>query len=115
MRHLIKQYANDTKRMRYLFETIGKLSDDRRIGYIILYLEYNPAYEDFEKLPLIPSSLLWCGSAVPMYSRHKECMMNLGTHLTGIKYLKHRKHVQDVIGRLQADIEREQLHDILTG
>lgn len=115
MRHLIKQYANDTKRMRYLFETIGKLSDDRRIGYIILYLEYNPAYEDFEKLPLIPSSLSWCGSAVPMYSRHKECMMNLGTHLTGIKYLKHRKHVQDVIARLQADIEREQLHDILTG
>lgn len=48
-----------------------------------------------------------------MYSRHKECLAALSTKLTGVKYLRHRQYVLDRVAGLQAEIEREQLHDLL--
>ncbi len=113
IRHLISQYADDALRMSSLFETIAQFSDDRRIEYILLYLEHNPSYDDFIKLPLMPRLLSWSNSAVPMYSRHKECLAALSKKLTGVKYLGHRQYVLDRVAGLQAEIEREQLRDLL--
>ena len=113
IRHLITQHAHDALRMCSLFDTIAQLSDDRRIEYIMLYLEHNPSYDDFIKLPLMPRLLSWSNSAVPMYSRHKECLTALCKKLTGVKYLMHRQYVLDRVAGLQAEIEREQLRDLL--
>ena len=113
IRHFITQHADDTLRMSALFETIAQFNDDRRIEYILLYLERNHSYDDFIKLPLMPRFLSWSNSAVPMYSRHKECLAVLSKKLTGVKYLRHRQYVLDMVAGLQAEIEREQLRDLL--
>ena len=71
------------------------------------------ACDEFIKLPLMPRSLSWSNSAVPMYSHHKECLAALCTKLIGVKYLRHRQYVLDMVAGLQAEIEREQLRDLL--
>ena len=113
IRHLITQHADDTVRMNALFETITQFRDDRRIEYILLYLECNSSYYDFINLPLMPRVLSWSNSAVPMYSRHKACLVALSKKITGAKYLRHRQYVLDRVAGLQAKIEREQLRDLL--
>lgn len=113
IRYIITQYADDTLRMDSLFATIARFSNDRRIEYVMLYLKYNSSFEEFEKLPMMPRMLSWSNSAVPMYSRHKEFMVCLSKKLTGVKFLRHRQYVLNRAKDLQAEIEREQMRDIL--
>lgn len=113
IRHLITHYADDALRMQSLFETIAKFSEDRKIEYIMFYLEHNPSYEAFKKLPLMPRLLSWSNSAVPMYSQYKAFMVALSNQMSGVRYLKHRQHVLNKITDLQTTIEREQMRDIL--
>ena len=37
-------------------------------NYILLFLENNPLFEDFEKIPLTPTSWSWSDSVIPIYS-----------------------------------------------
>lgn len=51
--------------MYCLFSIISKLGIERKKEYILLFLEKNPLFEDFEGLPLTPTFCSWSGSAVP--------------------------------------------------
>lgn len=115
IRHQIAQHAKDMLRMQALFATIAQLSEDKRIEYTLLYLEYNSAYDDFVNLPLIPRAFSHFGSAVPVYSQHRRYLLTLGERLKGVRFLKHQQYVFEKVARLKAYIEQEELHDILTG
>ena len=61
----------------------------------------------------MPRMLSWSNIAVPMYTRHKDCLVALSKKLTGVQYLRHRQHVLEMIDELQETINREQIRDIL--
>lgn len=115
IRHQIAQHADDALRMQALFATIAQLSDNRRIEYMLLYLEHNPAFDDFVNLPLIPRTLSYFGSAVPVYTHHRKCLCALGKGLKDVRFLSHQQYVFEQVDHLQEHIEQEELHDILTG
>ena len=81
----------------------------------MLFLENNTLFEDFEKIPLTPTSWSWSGSAVPMYSAWIEFLESLLPNFIGLKWIKHKNYIETKIDDLQKQIEAEQIDEILRG
>ena len=77
--------------------------------YILLFIENNPLFEDFKRIPLIPTSWSWSGSAVPMYSAWIESLESLLSSFIGLKWIKHKKYIETQIAYLKERIESEQI------
>ncbi len=82
---------------------------------ILLFLKNNPLFEDFEKIPLTPTSCSWSGSAVPMYSAWIGFLESLLPNFIGLKWIKHKNYIETKIDDLQKQIEAEQIDEILRG
>jgi len=115
IRQCIQQFSTDITEMRCLFSVVFKLKADRKREYVLLLLENNPLFEDFERIPLTPTSWSWSGSAVPMYSAWVEYLESLLPSFIGLKWIKHKNHVETEIGYLKKQIESEQIDEILRG
>lgn len=113
IKHIIDSHKDDERYMLLLFEPVSYLNNERRIEYIKYFLERNSDYEIFCQFPLVPYSYSWTGSAVPVYAKQRDFLMELIPHLTGIRYLRHRQLVEKKIESLEQDIQNEQIHDIL--
>ncbi|MDU1176920.1 MAG: hypothetical protein E6987_04835, partial [Peptoniphilus harei] len=115
IRQCIQQFCNDEAKMYCLFSVVSKLEIKRKKEYILLFLENNPLFEDFEKIPLTPTSWSWSGSAVPMYSAWIEFLESLLPNFIGLKWIKHKNYIETKIDDLQKQIEAEQIDEILRG
>lgn len=115
IRQCIQQFCNDEAKMYCLFSVVSKLEIKRKKEYILLFLENNPLFEDFEKIPLTPTSWSWSGSAVPMYSAWIEFLESLLPNFIGLKWIKHKNYIETKIDNLQKQIEAEQIDEILRG
>ena len=115
IRQCIQRFCNDKEKMYCLFSVVSKLEFKRKKEYILLFLENNPLFEDFEKIPLIPTSCSWSGSAVPMYSAWIEFLELLLPNFIGLKWLKHKNYIETKIDDLKKQIEAEQIDEILRG
>lgn len=115
IRQCIQLFSNDETKMYCLFSVISKLKNERKKEYILLFLENNPLFEDFENIPLTPTSWSWSGSAVPMYSAWIEFLESLLPSFIGLKWIKHKKYIETKIGYLKERIESEQIDEILRG
>ena len=115
IRQCIQQFCNDEAKMYCLFSALSKLESKRKIEYILLFLKNNPLFEDFKKIPLIPTSCSWSGSAVPMYSAWIEFLELLLPEFIGVKWIKHKNYIETKIDDLQKQIEAEQIDEILRG
>lgn len=115
IRQCIQQFCNDEAKMYCLFSVVSKLEIKRKKEYILLFLENNPLFEDFEKIPLTPTSWSWSGSAVPMYSAWIEFFESLLSNFIGLKWIKHKNYIETKIDDLQKQIEAEQIDEILRG
>ena len=73
--------------MYCLFSVISELKIERKKEYVLLFLENNPLYEDFKRIPLTPTSWSWVGSTVPMYSAWIETICNDPTFVISWIYL----------------------------
>lgn len=111
--HCIHLFSNNITMMQCVFEVISKIIPERRIRYWLLFFEHNQSFEVFKALPLTPMSWSWTGSAVPMYSAWIDFLEALLPHITGLKWIQHKKHVEEHIKYLKKDIEREQIDEIL--
>ena len=101
--------------MYCLFSVIVKLKNKRKKEYVLLFLENNPLFEDFKRIPLRPVSWSYSGSAVPMYSAWIEFLQSLLPSLIGLKWIKHKDHVEKQISCLKHEIELEEIDEILRG
>ena len=72
-------------------------------------------FEDFEKIPLTPTSWSWSGSAVPMYSAWIEFLESLLPNCIGLKWIKHKNYIEMKIRVIKEQIELEQIDEILRG
>lgn len=115
VRQNIQTSSSEIMKMRCLFEIISILPLDRRISYWLLFFEHNQSFDDFKALPLTPSSYGGTGSLVPVYSSWIDFLEQLLPHFTGIKWLQHKKRVEDHIKYSKDSIEREQINEILRG
>lgn len=111
----ICRFCNDETKMYCLFSVISKLELERKKGYILLFLDNNPLFEDFERIPLTPISWSWSGSAVPMYSAWIEFLESLLPGFIGLKWIKHKNYIETRISYLKKQIESEQINEILRG
>lgn len=115
IRQCIQLFSNDETKMYCLFSVISKLEIKRKKEYVLLFLENNSLFEDFERIPLTPTSCSWSGSAVPMYADWIEFLESLLPSLIGLKRIKHKNYVERQIGYLKNRIESEQIEEILRG
>ena len=115
IRQCIQRFCDDETKMYCLFSVVSKLEFERKKEYIVLFLENNPLFEDFERVPLIPTSWSWSGSAVPMYSAWIEFLESLLPNCIGLKWIKHKNYIETKIGYLKERIESEQIDEILRG
>ena len=115
IRQCIQLFSEDKTKMYCLFSVISKLKIERKKEYVLLFLENNPLFEDFKRIPLTPNSWSWSGSAVPMYSAWIEYLESLLSSLIGLKWIKHKNYVETQISNLKKRIESEQIDEILKG
>ena len=115
IRQCIQRFCNDKAKMYCLFSVVSKLEIKRKKEYILLFLENNPLFEDFEKIPLTPTSWSCSGSVVPMYSAWIEFLESLLPNFIGLKWIKHKNYIETKIDDLQKQIEAEQIDEILRG
>lgn len=111
----IQRFSNDETKMYCLFSVISKLKIERKKEYVLLFLENNPLFEDFKRIPLTPTSWSWSGSAVPMYSAWIEFLESLLPSFMGLKWIRHKNYIETQIGYLKKRIESEQIDEILRG
>ena len=83
--------------------------------YIEVFCSCNDDFELFKALPLTPMSSSWSGSAVPMYSSWGTHLESLLPLFPGLKFLKHKKLVEERIESLHKKIIQEEISDILEG
>lgn len=115
IRQCIQRFYNDETKMFCLFSVISKLETERKKEYIFLFLENDPVFEDFERIPLTPISWSWSGSAVPMYSAWIKFLEALLPSCIGLKWIKHKNYIETKIDCLKKQIESEQIDEILKG
>jgi hypothetical protein len=104
IRQCIQLFSDDEIKMYCLFSVISKLKIGRKKEYVLLFLENNLLFEDFERLPLTPASWSWSGSAIPMYSAWIDFLESLLPSFIGLKWIKHKKHIQTQIDYLKERI-----------
>ena len=89
------------------------LFSERKVDYIKLLLENNASYEMFEALPLFPLVTSWTNSAVPHLTSRIKYMEQILPYLAGLKFIKHKKRIEDIIGGLREQIRQEEICEIL--
>ena len=113
IRHFITAYFGDNDKMRCLFFGIAELPVDRRIAYVKLFLDCNYDFDAFESLPLFPLVSSWSNSAVPYFNARMKYLEQLLPFLVGLKFIRHKKLIEDRIENLKYQIRQEEIKDIL--
>ena len=115
IRQCIQLYSQEDTKMYCLFSVLSKMEVSRKIPYYSLFIECNSSFEDFKKLPIIPNSYSYSGSAVPLYYQWIESLELLLPQFIGIKWIDHKSFVQEMISKLKKDIKEEEIREIMRG
>ena len=113
LNEMIKLHYKESDYMEIVFSVISELEPERRIPFIITFLNLNQSFENFKKLPLESSSSGWTGSAVPMHQRRMEFFESLLPLFNEVDFLKHKKLIERRIEYIQKEIEREKKRDFI--
>ena len=113
LKNLIQKDANNREKMLLMFHAISYFEPKRRLKLIASFLENNKNYDDFESLPLEPSSWGWSGSAVPMISGRIEYWQSLLPLCNSVDFLNHKKFIERCIQNFQRSLETEKKSDFI--
>ena len=111
LEELISERNSDIEFMKFLFSTISNFKTDRQHALIAYFLKYNNKFDDFEKIPLEPTSCGWWGSAVPMLQEQIDYYESLLPLFDTVDFLKHKQHIEQIIKKIRDDIQRERKKD----
>lgn len=113
IRHFISSYSRDNDKMEYLFFGIATLPAERRVAYVKLFLDCNSSFDAFKSLPLFPLTSSWSNSAVPYFSSRIRYLEQLLPYFVGLKFILHKKLIEDRIEDLKYRVQQEEIRDIL--
>jgi GTPase SAR1 family protein len=109
----VENNYNDSGFMNSLFGVISELPVDRRRKALLKFLSLNSNYDDFEKIPLEPSSWGGSGSMIPYMQNRITYLSSLIPSLSGVKYLKHKQRVEQHIDMWKERIKSEEIRELL--
>lgn len=109
----IENKYDDSDFMNSLFYVLSELPTDRRKKALLKFLSLNSNYDDFEKIPLEPSSWGGSGSMIPYMQNRINYLSSLIPYLSGMKYLKHKQRVEKYIDVWKERIKQEEVRELL--
>lgn len=109
----IENKYEDSDFMNSLFYVLSELPIDRRRTALLKFLSLNSNYDDFEKIPLEPSSWGGSGSMIPYMQNRITYLSSLIPYLSGMKYLKHKQRVEKYIDIWKERIKQEEIQELL--
>lgn len=113
--YYIEKHHSDSIYMRSLFDSIAKMSDDQRIRYVKLYLNYDNSIEGFKDIPLFSSFSSWSVSQVPMIHKRLDFLHKLSQEIHGLEYLEHKHYIEEKINSLNLYAKEVEIREILKG
>lgn len=115
LEHYIKENSTNLIGTKMVFRVITNYNDDRKLNYMRIFLENNQDYDSFEQLPILPDSHSWTGSYVPIILREIDYLKKLLVFFTGISWIRHKKHIEDLIENKKKEIEWVDIHENMYG
>ena len=112
--HYISDNAFDSARMDCLFEALTESSESLRRKSIEAFIHYNPNFEAFRKLDILPNSWSAFGSFVPVYSGWIDFLQSLLPLFTGMQYLEHKNRIIQMIDSIRQRIIDEEISNAVT-
>lgn len=106
--YYIREHA-DSENLIDLFGILQDMSREVRKKAILCFLECNADFELFKRLSLVSNS--WTGTS-SVTDKIVFCE-ELLPEITGVKFLKHKKHVSDEIAKWKAVRNNEEVEEIL--
>ena len=115
IKYWITEFSNNELKMECLFNALDKLNNDAKKEYIHFFIKKNESFEDFKKIPLIPTFTdnLVSGSFIPLYSSWIEYLKSLLPIFVGYKWLEHKGHIEKQIDYLREEIKSEETKEFL--
>ncbi|WP_058259532.1 ATP-binding protein [Fenollaria timonensis] len=110
--NIIKEKAN-TNLINIIFDIVCDLEDETKLYLIKIFLENNDSYGTFERLSLTPNSYCGYGSLVPIFEERVKFLESLYPLLSDIKFLKHKKLIEDKVNGLKNMIKKEEEREII--
>lgn len=110
----IKDNYSNSEKIKFLFsEIISHLNEEHRIKFITLIIELNDNIELFKELSLEKYQSPFWGSRIPVYQKELIFFNSLMPLFNGIKYLEHKKYIQEVISWKKEEIKKEEKRDFI--
>ena len=113
IRDTIEKYCMDQQHMYGLFSAIDGHSANRRRNALEKFIKLNSDYALFEKLPLEASSWGGCGSMIPYMQERITYLTSLMPLLSSVKYLKHKRKIEQDIETWKNQIKSEEIRELL--
>lgn len=108
----IEEWAQNDELIKMLFRCLTNYDATLRNKWIIKLINIRPEYEFFTRLPLLPSSYEWTGSQVPTLNFRKEFFIKLNEEIEGIRFLEHKRWIQERISYLEDEIRATKIDEI---
>ena len=109
----IENKYDDSDFMNSLFCVLSELPTERRRMALLKFLSLNSNYNDFEKIPLEPSSWGGSGSMIPYMQNRITYLSSLMPYLSGMKYLKHKQRIENYIDAWKERIKQQEIQELL--
>jgi len=108
----IKNYSTNIIALNFIFEIIVELLPDERYDYIAALISENQEFETFKSLIFESSGYSGeGGSFVPAMKERKKFWQGLLPLFDGIKFLKHKRYVEENIDYYDRRIREEKIRD----
>lgn len=115
IKHFIAEYSDDKNKMRIIFDAILDCTDDKRIEYLKILLSRNKNPEVFKAIHLLPGSMSWSGSELPVIKSCIDYLNKLLPLLNGLDFIMHRKYIEDKIASKKLYMKNVEIREILQG
>lgn len=113
IQNMIEKHNQNADYMYILFDSISELAPNRRRQALLQFVTANSDPDIFEKLPLEASSWGGWGSMIPYMHERITYLSSLLPSLSGLKYLRHKKRVENNIEVWKKRIEQEEIRELL--
>ncbi len=98
IKNYINNFYGDKEKITLIFKIIVEIFSDKRIEFILYFLERNKNLEDFKNIDLVSSSYSWSGSEVPLIEKEIEFLKDLKRSLKG-GFINHKAYLKELINR----------------